>query len=122
MTKRALVVDDSQTMRTMIKSVLQAENFDCITAEDGVAAIEILGSQTVDVVVTDINMPNMDGIELVKNLRAAKNAMYTPILVISTESGDTIKQQGKQAGASGWIVKPFQPEVLIKAVKKLTLS
>lgn len=120
MAKRALIVDDSPTVRAMIKSVLQGEGFDTITAQDGEKAIKILGDETVDIVITDINMPNMDGIELVKELRKAKNAMYTPILVITTEAGDNVKNRGREAGASGWVVKPFKPEVLVQALNKLT--
>lgn len=117
--KKALVVDDSATMRTMIKTVMMEQGFNCLTAGDGVKALKILGDETVDIIVTDINMPNMDGIKLIKELREIKNSKYTPILVISTESGDNIKSAAKQAGASGWIVKPFKPDVLVQAANKL---
>jgi two-component system chemotaxis response regulator CheY len=119
MSKSTLIVDDSPTMRSMIKSVMDGMGFECITAQDGEKALKILGERTVDIIVTDINMPNMDGIELIKHLREQKNSKYTPILVITTEGGTNIKEAGKTAGASGWIVKPFSPEVLQKAVTKL---
>lgn len=119
MSKNALVVDDSATMRQMIKATLATKGFEAITAQDGEKALKILGDKTVDIIITDINMPNMDGIELIRQLRQNKNSAYTPILVITTEGNDTTKQAGKQAGASGWIVKPFKPDVLIAAVTKL---
>jgi two-component system chemotaxis response regulator CheY len=117
--RRALVVDDSATVRSMIKTVLAEMGYESLTAGDGAKALKILGENTVDIIVTDINMPNMDGIELIRQLRSQKNSSYTPILVISTESGDNIKNAGKVAGASGWIVKPFKPDVLMNAVSKL---
>ncbi|HCR85480.1 MAG TPA: response regulator [Alphaproteobacteria bacterium] len=117
--KTALVVDDSPTMRQMIKVTMDAMGFDCMSAQDGEKALTILGERTVDIIVTDINMPNMDGIQLIKELRASNNAKFTPILVITTEGGDNTKQAGKAAGASGWIVKPFKPETLEAAVTKL---
>jgi two-component system chemotaxis response regulator CheY len=117
--KTALVVDDSATMRNMIKATLNKEGFECITAQDGEKALKILGDQIVDIIVTDINMPNMDGIQLITELRKSPNAKFTPILVITTEGGQSTKTAGKEAGASGWIVKPFDPTVLISAVKKL---
>ncbi len=119
--KRALIVDDSPTVRAIIKSTLDGMGFECITAQDGVKAIKILGEQVVDIIVTDINMPNMDGITLIKELRKQRNSQFTPILVISTEGNSDIKTQGKEAGASGWIIKPFQPEVLQNAVNKLCM-
>lgn len=120
MAKKALVVDDSPTVRQVIKSVLDGEGFQCLTAQDGQKALKILGDETVEIIVTDVNMPNMDGIELIRELRKVKNAMYTPILVITTEGGDKVKNQGREAGANGWITKPFKPETLLAAVNKLT--
>ena len=119
MSKIALIVDDSPTIRSMVKATLDRMNFECMTAQDGEKALKILGDKKVDVIITDINMPNMDGIELIRMLRGIENAKFTPILVLTTESGDNIKQAGKQAGATGWIVKPFKPEVLQNAVTKV---
>ena len=119
MSKTALVVDDSPTIRQMIKTTMESMGFECVSAQDGEKALKILGERTVDIIVTDINMPNMDGIQLIKELRGSRNAKFTPILVITTESGDSTKQAGKAAGASGWIVKPFKPESLQAAVTKL---
>jgi two-component system chemotaxis response regulator CheY len=119
MSKSALIVDDSATMRNMIKAVMDDMGFESITAQDGEKALKILGEKTVDIIITDINMPNMDGIELIKHLREQKNSKFTPILVITTEGGANVKEAGKKAGASGWIVKPFNPDSLKAAVTKL---
>lgn len=119
MAKTALVVDDSATMRNMIKASMLDMGFTTDTAQDGEKAYRLAQSQSYDIIVTDINMPNMDGIELIRLLRDSETSKFTPILVISTEGGDSVKQAGKQAGASGWIVKPFNPETLTRAVTKL---
>ena len=117
--KSILIVDDSATMRNMIKAVVSEMGFEIHTAQDGEKAYRMCENQKFDVVITDINMPNMDGIELIRLLRESENAKYTPILVITTEGGDNVKQAGKTAGASGWIVKPFNPDTLKRAVAKL---
>lgn len=119
MAKTALIVDDSATMRNMIKATMQDMGFDTETASDGEKAFKLAKNHKYDIVITDINMPNMDGIELIRVLRDSENSKYCPILVISTEGGDNVKQAGKEAGASGWIVKPFNPDTLNKAVSKL---
>lgn len=120
MSKRALTVDDSKTMREMVSFTLKGAGYEVIEAEDGKHALSVLGDSPVDVVVTDLNMPNMNGIELIKELRAKPNYKYTPILMLTTEADDTKKNEGKSAGATGWIVKPFNPEKLIKVVEKVT--
>lgn len=117
--KKVLIVDDSPTMCNMLKATMQEMGFDATISRDGVEALAVAGKQPLDLVLTDINMPNMDGIELIRALRQSSNNKFTPILVISTESGDNIKQAGKDAGATGWIVKPFNPETLGRAVKKV---
>jgi two-component system, chemotaxis family, chemotaxis protein CheY len=117
--KTALVVDDSFTMRDMVSITLQDANFNVTTAVDGVDALNTANSNKYDIVITDINMPNMDGIELIKRLRALPAFSKTPILVLTTEGGVEKKMQGKEAGATGWIVKPFDPETLIAAVSKV---
>jgi two-component system chemotaxis response regulator CheY len=118
-TKTALIVDDSATMRNMIKAVMTEMGFEIVTAQDGAKAVKAAGSDSFDIVITDINMPNMDGIELIRVLRDTENMKYTPILVITTEGGDNVKAAGKEAGASGWIVKPFNPDTVKRAVTKL---
>lgn len=119
MSKQALVVDDSLTMRNMVSVAMKKEGFNVILAKDGVEAIKAAEGHNWDVIITDINMPNMDGIELIRLLRESATTKTTPILVLTTEGGENVKQAGKAAGASGWIVKPFNPEVLLNAVKKV---
>lgn len=117
--RKALVVDDSLTMRNMVSVSIKQEGFEVVTAKDGVEALAAAKKEKMDVVITDINMPNMDGIELIRLLRENEGTKFTPILVITTEGGDNVKQAGKDAGATGWIVKPFNPEVLSRAVRKV---
>jgi two-component system chemotaxis response regulator CheY len=119
MAKYALVVDDSVTMQHMVSLALKEIGFEVITALDGVEAMEKAKKNQLDIVITDINMPNMDGIELIKQLRGLISCRSIPILVLTTESGDNAKNAGRSAGASGWIVKPFNPGVLKAAVGKL---
>lgn len=119
MSKIALTVDDSKTMRDMVSFTLKGAGYEIIEAGDGQEAIAALQGKKVDVVITDLNMPNMNGIELIRALRADPNYKFTPILMLTTESGDNMKVEGKQAGATGWIVKPFNPEKLIQVVNKV---
>jgi two-component system, chemotaxis family, chemotaxis protein CheY len=119
MAKRVLTVDDSKTMRDMVGFTLKNAGFEVVEAEDGVRALTLLGNTTVDLVITDINMPNMDGVTLVKELRSRPNFKSTPILVLTTEGGDAKKAEGRAAGATGWIVKPFAPEKLLQVVNKV---
>jgi len=120
MGKVALVVDDSPTIRNMVKVTMQQMDFEVVSAQDGMKALKAAKDHAFDVIITDINMPNMDGIELIKMLREENEAnKFAPILVLSTEGGAGIKGAGKQAGASGWIVKPFNPEILQRAVSKV---
>jgi two-component system chemotaxis response regulator CheY len=119
MAKRALAVDDSKTMRDMVSFTLKGAGFDVIEAEDGKHAITQLGSNMVDVVITDLNMPNMNGFDLIRNLRARADFKTVPILMLTTEGDDARKQEGKSVGATGWIVKPFNPEKLIQVVQKV---
>lgn len=119
MTKKALTVDDSKTMREMVAFSLKAAGFEVMEAEDGKHALSVLGSHPVDVIITDLNMPNMDGIELIRQLRANELYKFTPILMLTTESDGSKKAQGKEAGATGWLVKPFNPDKLIETVRKV---
>ncbi len=120
MGKNCLIVDDSPTMRNMLKLPMEQEGFEVATAQDGEKAFKLAQGSAYDLIITDINMPNMDGIELIRVLRDTDEHKFTPILVVTTEGGQNAKEAGKSAGASGWIVKPFNPETLIKAVRKLT--
>ena len=119
MGKRVLAVDDSKTMRDMVSFTLKGAGYEVLEAADGLLALDALGSSSVDLVITDINMPNMDGIGLVKELRKNPAHSSTPILVLTTESDDSKKNEGRAAGATGWIVKPFEPEKLLKVVQKV---
>lgn len=121
MGKTALIVDDSATMRQMVSFTLTNAGFTVIEAADGKEAVKkIVGSRKkMDIVVTDLNMPEMDGIALIKELRKLSAFKFTPILMLTTESAAEKKQAGKEAGATGWIVKPFNPEVLLKTIAKV---
>lgn len=114
-----LVVDDSPSIRTLAEHVLASAGFSIVLAEDGMEALEYARENTVDLVVTDINMPNLDGIGLIKELRLLPNYKFVPLLVLTTESSQEKKIEGKAAGATGWIVKPFDPEQLVAIVNKV---
>jgi two-component system chemotaxis response regulator CheY len=114
-----LAVDDSASMRQMVSFTLKGAGYNVIEAVDGVDALNKAKAQNFDCVVTDVNMPNKDGIALIKDLRALPNYKFTPMLMLTTESGMDKKQQGKDAGATGWIVKPFNPDQLLKTIKKV---
>lgn len=114
-----MAVDDSASMRRMVAFTLKGAGHEVIEAEDGVEAFSAAKNQKVDLVVTDVNMPNMDGITLVKELRTLPTYRFTPILVLTTESSDAKKQEGRVAGATGWIVKPFSPDQLIATIRKV---
>lgn len=114
-----LAVDDSASMRQMVSFTLKGAGYNVVEAVDGVDALNKAKSQTFDCIVTDVNMPNKDGIALIKDLRALPNYKFTPMLMLTTESGMDKKQQGKEAGATGWIVKPFNPDQLLKTIQKV---
>ncbi|MBS4050680.1 response regulator [Methylomonas rivi] len=114
-----LAVDDSASMRQMVSFTLKGAGYTVVEAVDGLDALNKAKSQAFDCVVTDVNMPNKDGISLIKDLRALPNYKFTPMLMLTTESGMDKKQQGKEAGATGWIVKPFNPDQLLKTIKKV---
>ncbi len=116
---KILAVDDSKSMRQMVSQTLTEAGFETKLACDGVEALEVAREYIADVVITDVNMPNMDGITLVKRLRELPDYRYKPILVLTTESSTEKKMEGKNAGASGWIVKPFDPDRLVATVKRV---
>ncbi len=119
MTKTALIVDDSMSIRQMVSFTLQSVGFETIEGCNGAAALEVANQQPLDLVITDLNMPVMDGITLVKELRAQPPYKFTPILLLTTESQQDKKLEGKAAGATGWMVKPFNPDQLLDVVKKV---
>ena len=114
-----LAVDDSASMRQMVSFTLKNAGFNVVEAVDGQDALEKANSRDFNLVLTDQNMPRMDGITLIKSLRAMPQYKSVPILMLTTESSDAMKQQGRAAGATGWLVKPFDPQKLIEVVKKV---
>lgn len=120
MSQIVLVVDDSKTMRDMVTFTLTGAGYQVVQAGDGKEAVGKLwnGSKPA-LVVTDLNMPEMDGLELIKEIRKMPALKFTPILMLTTESSDEKKAAGKAAGATGWIVKPFNPEQFLKILKKV---
>ncbi|HIE40622.1 MAG TPA: response regulator [Thiomicrorhabdus sp.] len=116
---KILAVDDSKSMRQMVSMSLKSAGHDVTEAEDGAIALAIAQKEQFDLVVTDINMPNMNGIELVTALRSMPNYKFTPLLCLTTESSGDMKAKGKAAGATGWIVKPFSPEKLLSVISRV---
>jgi len=116
---KILAVDDSASMRQMVSFTLKGAGHDVIEASDGVEALKFAQGQAVDLVLSDVNMPNMDGITLCRNLRQLAPYKFTPILMLTTESTGDKKMEGKSAGATGWIVKPFNPDQLLTTIKKV---
>lgn len=116
---RILVVDDSPSMRTLLRSVLEAEGYEVTDREDGEHALAVFASGTPDLVITDVYMSKMDGLRLVREIRALPACRFLPILVLTTEAGEAMKQEGRAAGATGWIVKPFMPDQLLEVVGRL---
>jgi two-component system chemotaxis response regulator CheY len=114
-----LLVDDSVSMREMVSFTLKQAGHDIIEAEDGVQAYEIAQNNTFNLVITDINMPNMDGITLTAKLRELEAYTFTPILILTTETSDPRKMEAKEAGATGWIEKPFDPDHLLSTINKV---
>ena len=121
MDKRILIVDDSKTMRDMVNFTLSSSGFNVTEANDGVEALHALMEDTggFDLIITDLNMPNMDGFGLIERVRAHQKYRFTPILMLTTESDTSKKDRGKSLGATGWIVKPFNPEKLVQVVNKV---
>lgn len=120
MEKTVLTVDDSSTIRQMVSFTLREAGYNVIEAIDGKDAIEKLADTKVNMVITDLNMPNLDGIELIKYIRKCNPVhKFIPIIMLTTESQAEKKMEGKQAGATGWIVKPFKPDQLIAVINKV---
>jgi len=119
MAKIIMTADDSASIRQMVSFTLKQSGYEVIEAVDGRDALTKLASQKVDMLVTDLNMPNLDGLGLIRGVRAGSLNKFIPIIMLTTESQDSKKGEGKAAGATGWIVKPFKPEQLIAVVKKV---
>ena len=119
MASRILAVDDSPSMRQMVAFTLKSAGFDVAEAEDGMVALDLARKEKFSLVLIDINMPNMDGMSLIRELRKEDNYKFTPLLMLTTEAAADKKQEGKAAGATGWIVKPFNPDQLVATVKRV---
>ena len=121
MMKSIMVIDDSASIRQVVSITLNKAGYETIQAHDGKDAISKLTGQKVHLMVCDVYMPNMDGISFLKTVKQMPNYKFTPIIMLTTESQETKKQEGKAAGAKAWMVKPFKPEQLLSAVEKLIL-
>jgi two-component system chemotaxis response regulator CheY len=119
MAKIILAVDDSASVRQMVAFTLKSAGYEVVEAIDGKDALAKIGTKPVNMVITDLNMPNMDGFGLIKALRADAKYKFIPIVMLTTESQDGKKAEGKAAGATGWIVKPFKPDQLLAVIKKV---
>ncbi|UXI03835.1 response regulator [Photobacterium sp. TY1-4] len=116
---KVLTADDSLSIRQMVSHTLKDAGFEVDTANDGADALNKAKQQRYDVIISDVNMPNVDGLELVRQLRATAQYKFTPILMLTTETSPEKKAAGKQAGATGWIVKPFNPDTLLKTLSRV---
>lgn len=119
MAKTILIVDDSASLRQVVGIALKSAGYDVVEACDGKDALEKLGGQRVHLIISDVNMPNMDGISLVKEVKQKPDYKFTPIIMLTTESQESKKEEGRAAGAKAWVVKPFQPAQMLAAVSKL---
>jgi two-component system, chemotaxis family, chemotaxis protein CheY len=119
MTKKTLVVDDSASIRQLITIALEDAGISVVSAGNGKEALGKLNAEKFDLIITDLNMPEMDGIELIRDVRGIPEYRFAPIIMLTTEAQEEIKKQGKAAGATGWIVKPFSSEQLLSVVRKV---
>ncbi|TRY33219.1 response regulator [Aliiglaciecola sp. M165] len=119
MSKHILIVDDSPSIRQMVEMTLKSASYQVTSANDGQAALELCQRSQYDFVLTDQNMPRMDGLTLIKSLRGMSSYRSTPIIVLTTEASDSMKAQGRAAGATGWMVKPFDPQKLLAVAAKV---
>ena len=122
MTKTIMIVDDSASLRQVVGISLRGAGYDVIEACDGIDALAKLKGQKVHLLISDVNMPQMDGISLVKAVKQMAPYRFTPIVMLTTESQDEKKRQGQEAGAKAWVVKPFKPDQLMAVVQKLVLA
>ena len=119
MSKTIMVVDDSTSIRQMVSFTIKNAGYGVIEASDGQDALNKLGAGEIHMIITDLNMPNLDGIGLIRNVRTKTALKYVPIIMLTTESQDSRKQEGRTAGATGWIVKPFRPDQLTAVIHKV---
>lgn len=121
MAKTIMIVDDSASLRQVVSISLRGAGYDVIEGSDGVDALKKLTGQKVHLIISDVNMPNMDGISLVKKVKEMSTYKFTPIVMLTTESQDEKKREGQAAGAKAWVLKPFNPTQLLSVVQKLVL-
>ncbi|HTQ99622.1 MAG TPA: response regulator [Candidatus Acidoferrum sp.] len=121
MAKTIMIVDDSASLRQVVSIALKGAGYDVIEGRDGKDALGKLTGQKVNLIVSDVNMPVMDGLSFVQEVKKLPSYRFTPVIMLTTESGDDMKAAGKAAGAKAWMVKPFRPEELLMAVSKLVL-
>lgn len=114
-----MVVDDSTSIRQVSKMVLTSKGYEVVTAEDGQDALQQLDGRKIHLIISDLNMPRIDGLSLLRKVKELPAYKFTPFVMLTTESGESFMAQGKQAGARAWMVKPFQPEALMNVVQKL---
>lgn len=117
--KKVLIVDDSSSMRQVVSIALKKEGYHVVTAQDGKDGVSKVNLDKFDIIVSDLNMPNMNGIEFIKAVKQNANNKFVPIIMLTTESATDLKEQGRQAGAKAWLVKPFKAEQLVGAIKKI---
>jgi two-component system, chemotaxis family, chemotaxis protein CheY len=122
MAKTIMIVDDSTSLRQVVGIVLRGAGYDVLEGSDGKDALGKLIGQKVHLIISDVNMPNMDGISFVKALKQMPNYKFTPVIMLTTESKEEKKREGQAAGVKAWVVKPFKPELLLGAVQKLVLA
>ncbi len=121
MAKTILIVDDSESIRQLVSHILKSAGYDVIEGEDGKDALTKLAGQKIHLIICDVNMPNMDGIGFVKEIKKSDDYKFIPIIMLTTESQEKKKLQGQAAGAKAWVVKPFRPDQMLNAVSKLIL-
>jgi len=122
MSKTVLIVDDSSSLRQVVNLTLTRAQYTVVEACDGTEALRLLESHRVNLIVSDVNMPKMDGITLLKSIKAMPRHKFTPVIMLTTEAGQARKEEGRAAGARAWIVKPFEPATLVDAVGKLIIA
>ncbi len=121
MGRTIMIIDDSASIRQVVSLALTKAGYEVVEAEDGQDALNKLQNIKVNLIICDVNMPNMDGLTFLKNLKQLSNHKFTPVIMLTTESQQSLKMEGKMAGAKAWMVKPFKPEQMLEAISKLIL-
>lgn len=122
MSKTILIVDDSASMRQVVSIALNGAGYEVLQADDGTSALKLLDGRKIHLIISDVNMPKMDGITLVKEVKKNNAYRFTPIIMLTTEGQEAKKQEGQRAGAKAWVVKPFKPDQMLAAVSKLVMA